>query len=316
MMSTYSETIRGGGTEQHHWPTLRNAVEDYLIHLRATGRSAATIDSYAGSLAALKAVLGSDASLEALSPDALDAAVAGMNEAGEDQVQRSQTTLNRYRSTYRGFGRWAFETGRARWNPAARLRLARADSPPTTPIKLAETRLLLSAIQESGHPLSLRDEALFSTYAFTGLRRAEALSLCISDYDPERRTLQVRDGKGRRVRTAPVVPALGVVLNRLVRGAGHGEGKVFPGRVPGRGLTTRQAHERFEHWKGVAGLREELTIHSLRAGFATALHKGSGDVALVSRALGHRDLRPTLRYIEFHPRKLRRAIERSLVGRL
>src|ERR1017187_6263803 len=138
MIDRKSETIRGGGTEQHHWPTLRNAVEDYLIHLRATGRSAATIDSYAGSLAALKAVLGSDASLEALSPDALDAAVAGMNEAGEDQVQRSQTTLNRYRSTYRGFGRWAFETGRARWNPAARLRLARADSPPTTPIKLAE----------------------------------------------------------------------------------------------------------------------------------------------------------------------------------
>jgi hypothetical protein len=34
------------------------------------------------------------------------------------------------------------------------------------------------------------------------------------------------------------------------------------------------------------GLSDELTIHSFRAGFATALHKGSGDVVLVSRAWG------------------------------
>jgi integrase len=99
----------------------------------------------------------------------------------------------------------------------------------------------------------LRDEALFSTYALAGLRRKEALGLSVSDYDVQRRTLQVRNGKGRRVRTIPVVPALGTVLDRLLSGTVRGGEKLFAGRFPGRGLTPWQAQWRFEHWKTVAG---------------------------------------------------------------
>jgi len=64
----------------------------------------------------------------------------------------------------------------------------------------------------------------------------------------------------------------------------------------------------------MAGLRKELTIHSFRAGFASTLHGGSGDVVLVSRALGHRDLRPTLRYVAPYPELLPGAIEQCFDG--
>lgn len=90
--------------------------------------------------------------------------------------------------------------------------------------------------------------------------------------------------------------------------------KLFQGRVPGTGLAPRQAQNRFERWKAVARLRPELTIHSFRAGFATALHHGCGDVMLVSQALGHSDVRPTLRYIKLYSANLSRAIESSLAG--
>ena len=90
--------------------------------------------------------------------------------------------------------------------------------------------------------------------------------------------------------------------------------KLFPGRIPGNGLTARQAQNRFEHWKAVAHLRPELTIHSFRAGFATALHHGCGDVVLVSQALGHSDVRPTLRHIKLYSANLSRTIESSLAG--
>jgi hypothetical protein len=49
------------------------------------------------------------------------------------------------------------------------------DSPPTPSIAVAETSLLLRAIRNSADPLRLRDEALFSTYAMTGLRRLALL---------------------------------------------------------------------------------------------------------------------------------------------
>ena len=190
--------------------------------------------------------------------------------------------------------------------PAALLQLARGDSPLTPAITAAETKLLLSAIRGSNDPLRMRDEALFSTYALTGLRRAEALRLDASDYDAGKGVLRVKDGKGRRTRTVPVTQPLGLLLRRF-RDDSAGRrsgGKLFPGSVPGKGLTPREAHARFQRWKSAAGLMPELTIHSFRAGFATALHRGCGDVILASRALGHRDLRPTLRYVEPHPRYL------------
>ncbi|MGO8735358.1 MAG: tyrosine-type recombinase/integrase, partial [Terriglobia bacterium] len=127
-----------------------------------------------------------------------------------------------------------------------------------------------------------------------------------------------KNGKGGQVRTVPVVRALGRLLNSfqnssLSRGSPV-EGKLFPGRLPGTGLTARQAQKRFERWKAVAGLRSELTIHSFRAGFATALHRGCGNVMLVSQALGHKDLRPTLRYIKLYSANLSQIVESSLAG--
>ena len=110
-------------------PTLGEAIHDYVVHLRAIGRAAATIESYAKCLQVLADSLGIAAPLAALSEDRLDAAVAVM--AGTDSRglrKRLEPTLNRYRSAYRSFCQWAFETGRVTANPASRLRFARVDS--------------------------------------------------------------------------------------------------------------------------------------------------------------------------------------------
>jgi integrase/recombinase XerC len=296
--------------------TICVAAGEYPIHLRAAGRSPATIESYERSLAHLARRLGHEGPLKTITASVLDAAVAGMAGGGKTGArQRSEATLNRYRSTYKGFFRWAFETGRIPRNPAALLSLARVDSPPTSPIAPAETQSLLDAIRRSNDPLRFRDKALFLTYALTGLRRSEALRLDVSDYDAEKGMLRVKGGKGRRARTIPVARQLRLVLRRFCNGPySHPGDKLFAGRAPGRGLTARQAQVRFDLWKNAAGLRPELRIHSFRAGFATTLHRGCGDIILVSRALGHRVRRPTLRYVEPHTRKLPRAIERSFTG--
>jgi integrase/recombinase XerD len=279
------------------------AVNDYLLQLKASGRRATTIASYGESLGILGRRLGTSIPLEIVSPVQLNTAVAGLAIIeGQPEKRRSQTTLNRHRSAYRGFFGWAFETKRTTANPALLLGRSSMESVPTLPMTLHEVRSFLRAIRHSKESLRLRDEALFALYAFTGLRRAEALSLDMADYNAATRTLQVKNGKSGRPRVVHVISQLGLLLERLQK---HGErgkemenGKLFPGRTPGHSLTTRQAQSRFQHWKAIAGLRPALTIHSFRVGFATALHRQSRDVVLVSRALGHGDLRPTLRYID------------------
>jgi integrase/recombinase XerD len=247
--------------------------------------------------------LGTSIPLTTVSSVLLNTVVAGLAII-EDRPgkHRSQTTLNRHRSAYRGFFGWAFETKRITANPALLLGRSNMESVPTQPMTLHEVRSFLRAIRHSKESLRLRDEALFALYAFTGLRRAEALSLDVTDYNAATRTLQVKDGKNGRSRVVHVIPQLGLLLEKLQK---HGEPerevenrKLFPGQTPGHSLTTRQAQSRFQHWKAIAELRPALTIHSFRVGFATALHQECRDVVLVSRALGHGDLRPTLRYID------------------
>lgn len=294
---------------------FESAVRDYLTHLTAGGRSPATIESYTNTLRALGSALNGHVRLAAISAHHLDAAMAALSEPTAPGLpERSQATLNRYRSTFRVFFRWAFETGRVKSNPATGLRLAYAESAPTPPIRPEETKRFLQAIRSSSDPLRLRDEALFALYALTGLRRAEALALDISDYDADDKSIRVRNGKGRRPRIVPVVTALGTVLNRFRRGLPSRGGKLFPGRVSCGGLTPRQANMRFQLWKAAARLRDELTMHSFRSGFATAVHNASNDFTLVSRALGHHDLRSTLRYVAPDRGKLTKAIEGTLAG--
>jgi len=279
------------------------AVNDYLLQLKASGRRATTIASYGESLGILGRRLGTSIPLEIVSPVQLNTAVAGLAIIeGQPERHRSQTTLNRHRSAYRGFFGWAFETKRISANPALLLGRSNIESVPTQPMTLHEVRSFLRAIRHSNESLRLRDEALFSLYAFTGLRRAEALSLDVTDYNAAMKTLWVKSGKSGRPRVVHVISQLGLLLEKLQKHDEHGRemenGKLFPGRTPGHSLTTRQAQSRFQHWKAIAGLRPALTIHSFRVGFATALHRQSRDVVLVSRALGHGDLRPTLRYID------------------
>jgi integrase/recombinase XerC len=307
--------------------SFRHALGDFRVHLQASGRSAATLESYSRSLRLLEQCIPGVQKLEDISADLLEMAVVRMSAPPEPNgkrppqgpsPQRSEVTLNRHRSTFKAFFRWAMDTGRISRNPAVQLRLARVDSPSTMPITVPETRALLAAIRRSNDPLRLRDEALFGTYALTGLRRMEALQLDVSDYDDTNGLLRVKNGKGRQSRLVPVVDSLALLLGEFRRDSAYWQRrdqiKLFPGRVRGHCLTARQANARFELWRSVAGLRGELTIHSFRAGFATTLHHEAGDLVMVSRALGHRDLRQTLRYVECCAKVLPAAIKRGFAG--
>jgi site-specific recombinase XerD len=115
------------GKEHVHWMDGKNhgtqalccAVVDYLVYLRASGRKATTIGSYEESLALLGRKMGADIPLRDVSPTLLNTTVAGLTAIdGQLRKRRSQTTLNRHRSAYRGFFRWAVETKRIPANPA------------------------------------------------------------------------------------------------------------------------------------------------------------------------------------------------------
>ena len=66
---------------------------------------------------------------------------------------------------------------------------------------------------------------------------------------------------------------------------------------------------RLRHWLGVAGITRHLSVHSLRHAFAMRLFSKTGNLRLVQRALGHRQITTTEIYARVEDKALRKALE-------
>ena len=99
--------------------------------------------------------------------------------------------------------KWLRE-GYIKKNPAEPIDLPRVEkSLPKDILTPAEAANILDTIDLSG-VTGLRDRAIIELMYFTGLRRAEIVSLNVPDLDFERELLRVRKGKGNKDRVVPV----------------------------------------------------------------------------------------------------------------
>lgn len=292
---------------------INDAITAFLTYLKACGRRPLTISSYGGSLGLLETAFGA-ATLKSINEFDMDRLVAGLADGQQAAVPRRAATMNRIVSTFRTFFDWACRRGLVNGNPVAGLKPARGSSTRTREFTRRETEAFMSAISASGERLALRDLALFGIYAYTGMRRSEALGLRTTDFDAGRAELRTNSTKGGVPATKHVPLPLAAILTLYTRavngclGTGGPE-LLFPGARPDCHITARQVQTRFNHWKIRSRIRSDLTIHSFRAGFATELHQTTGDALLVSRALGHADVRTTARYVASDNLKMRRAID-------
>jgi site-specific recombinase XerD len=306
----FSFDILQTGTAGH--PRLTDAVQKFLLYLAVAGRAPSTRESYARSLDRLIAALG-DMAVQRISSEQLVKAVADLQSFQMKSGKRSPVTMNGIKSAIRSFFNWADETGRCPTNPALLLRISRSISTHTEPIRAQEIEDFLRAIRTSRDKNRLRDESLFATYAYTGVRRIEALRLTVADVDIPDGSLHIAQPKGGPSRYQPIPRRLLQILDPYL--ASHRLGKklglapLFPGRAADTHLSAKQTWIRFEKWKKLSGIREKLTIHSFRAGFATILYKSNADVLLVARAMGHNDPAVTCRYIADNMMQIRRAAE-------
>jgi integrase len=146
----------------------------------------------------------------------------------------------------------------------------------------------MNAVHDLVASLSGHGRTAVALCGLAGLRINEAATIDRKDYREASGKLVVR-GKGEKEREIPVSPKLAAVLADA-----PAMGRMVPlsnSRL--RAIVTTAADQ-----AGIVGHDgDQVSSHDLRATFATAVHRKTGDLLLVQRLLGHADLKTTQVYL-------------------
>src|SRR6266571_291576 len=164
-----------------------------------------------------------------------------------------------------------------------------------TVLSVEEVTLLLRAASGPKY------KAALATAYGAGLRVSEVVALKVGDVDSERMLLRVERGKGRKDRHAMLSTQLLELLRAWWRegrrlGVLLPRGWLFPGRNPVEPLSTRQLNRAVHAAAEAAGIKKQVSPHTLRHSFATHLLEQDTDIRVIQVLLGHAKLDTTALY--------------------
>ncbi len=145
---------------------------------------------------------------------------------------------------------------------------------------------------------------LFTAYS-AGLRVSEAVSLKLKDIDSDRMQIRIQAAKGKKDRAVGLSPVLlDILRNYITKATPRPMEYLFESEVRGEAYSSRSAQKIFQRAKEKAGIRKDVSFHSLRHSFATHLLEKGIDIRFIKDILGHFDIRTTERYTHVRKDKL------------
>jgi len=194
----------------------------------------------------------------------------------------------------RTFFRWCFEWGYWDWDVSVWVDVPEVPDLPKPALFAAQLRRLLDGTEGSHAPV--RDRAIVSLLAGTGIRKEECASILVKDveFDYKGAVVFVRKAKMGKSRYVAVDPKTAECLKKWIAlSIPNSEERLFGVGPKGIYDAVRNASER-------AGLRDVLgSPHDLRRLFVTHWSRrkpGSGSGELLRRQVGHSSQAMTQRY--------------------
>lgn len=180
-------------------------------------------------------------------------------------------------------------------------------------LTVEEVDAMLAAIDPT-RPHAQRNRTIIELLFSCGLRVSELIDLEISRLNLELGYLTVT-GKGSKERLVPVSPSATAELTDWLAERetypvknGH-ENYVFLNRS-GRHMTRVMVFYIVRDLAEAAGIRKEISPHTLRHSFATALLEGGANLRAIQQMLGHESIATTEIYLHLDNRRLRDEILR------
>ena len=210
----------------------------------------------------------------------------------------------------RTYFKWLARNNHILYNPASDIEMPRAEFRLPKQILTQseiETIINLPGVKE---PLGIRDRAILETLYSTGIRRLEVINLSIWDLDPERGTLMIRQGKGKKDRTVPIGErAIGWIQKYLyeVRPSlviPPDEGELFL-MCRGEAFSDNRLTQLVRNYVTRSGCLKKGACHLFRHTMATLMLENGADLRTIQEILGHAQLTTTQIYTQVSIRRLK-----------
>ncbi|MGI9558717.1 MAG: site-specific tyrosine recombinase XerD [Thermodesulfobacteriota bacterium] len=172
--------------------------------------------------------------------------------------------------------------------------------------------------KDPGKPETLRDFAILEVFYATGVRVSELSNLLLNGFHPEHGYIIVQ-GKGDKERIVPLGKKALEKLDLYLTGArdsllkGRQSPYLFVSRR-GTRLTRQGLWKMVKLYATIAGIKQNISPHTMRHSFATHLLSRGADLRTIQMLLGHSDISITQIYTsvesgqlkelhsKFHPR--------------
>ena len=153
------------------------------------------------------------------------------------------------------------------------------------------------------HSKNLKHRTMLQLIYACGLRRGELLNLLPSDIMSERKSLFIRQAKGKKDRVVPIPLALIENLRQYYK-VYRPIKFLFEGTNPGERYSERSLQQVMQTCCHGAGINRPVTLHSLRHSYATHLLESGVDVRFIQELLGHQSTKTTMIYTHVSQRVL------------
>lgn len=280
---------------------MKGMINEFISSLIADGKSKCTIETYRLDLSAFERYMSNyiQKPLNALKSADMRLWANSLWESGLAPATRARKI-----SAVKSFFAYLSKMEYIDRNPAEAIDAPKLPKKQPKVISVDDAKNLLDCAKGNGNSImSFRDYAIIATFLMTGIRREELTNIKLADVDMESSTILI-NGKGEKERTVYINDALRAILSehlavyrKMFKTAESSEYLFVSIRddkvnLGGINKIVNTAMKK-------AGIKERgISAHNLRKRFATTAFENTGDIATVSKLLGHSSPTTTMRYVD------------------
>ena len=221
----------------------------------------------------------------------------------------SNRSIARHLTSIKMFYNFLYEEHHIKENPTINIETPKRETKLPNVLSIDEVNLLLQKPDRNTH-IGLRDAAFLELLYATGLRVTEIVSLSLNDINLNAGYL-IAFGKGSKERLIPIGEvSLNLIRTYLEKSRPALLKKkqshyLFPNRS-GKPMTRQGFWKLLKKYSTAAGIKKNISPHTLRHSFASHLLERGADLRSVQIMLGHVDISTTQIYTHVTTERLKK----------